>query len=497
MANYKEYNQEQLTMIQFDPEIHFAEGSFVRYVNDYFEENVDIKVFASKRKNDFGGAGAFNPIMLLKIIFYAFSQGIYSMRELSEKYLMRHIDFIYLSGYQYVEHSTLSIFINMYREEITDILTDAVYIANNLGYVSKDLIALDGSKVKANANKKFTWDYEVFKKKKKIYEKMTENLLKRAERLEAKYKKGDISKQEVEKERKNIERLENSYKNALGRIKEFLKETKEEDKDKKVNLIDPDSALMEKDKKIFQGYNCQISISDSGIIVSNEVNGKASDRGQLEERIQETSEDLRELKISKEEIKQISYLADKGYSHSEQVGNLVREGYDIYIPMKEYGQEVSEGENIRSKHCKIYKEGNKCYLECPGGQKMISNKVKTKKDLEYSCYVFYPDKEICKLCEYYNRCAGRIKRGKEFEIGCEVFNNLDEIEEIKEKMNSGAGKDKYNKRFWLGEFGFGIMKEHRRFRQFLVRGIEKVRLQWAMVCGAFNLSRIWALAESG
>jgi hypothetical protein len=121
---------------------------------------------------------------MLKIIFYAFSQGIYSMRKIASKFLSCHTAFIYLSGYQTVNHSTLFRFINYYLSEIQDIFTKILYITNNLGYVTKNLIAIDGCKIKANASKKFTGNYAIFEKKKKTYEKMIAKLLERANRIE-------------------------------------------------------------------------------------------------------------------------------------------------------------------------------------------------------------------------------------------------------------------------------------------------------------------------
>ena len=86
------------------------------------------------------------------------------MRELSGEYLEKHIDYIYLSGNQIGHHSILSCFINYYIDEIKEIFAVILYIANNMGYVSKQLVDIDGCKIKANASKKFTGNYENFLK---------------------------------------------------------------------------------------------------------------------------------------------------------------------------------------------------------------------------------------------------------------------------------------------------------------------------------------------
>ena len=111
-------------------------------------------------------------------------------------------------------------------------------------------------------------------------------------------------------------------------------------------------------------------------------------------------------------------------------------------------------------------------------------------------YKFYAKRKECPTCEHYINCAGTIKSGKkEFSLKKEIVDNLDELQKIREKMKTWEGRNKYNKRFWLGEHGFGIIKGKRKFEQFLVRGRDKVKQQWTMICIAFNLRKIWSLNE--
>ena len=83
-----------LGMVELSLSFNIPEGTFIRFLNDFFDKHIDVKTFEKKRNNDWGGKPAKHCLMMLKIIFYAFSMGIYSMRELSKQYLMKHIDFI-------------------------------------------------------------------------------------------------------------------------------------------------------------------------------------------------------------------------------------------------------------------------------------------------------------------------------------------------------------------------------------------------------------------
>jgi len=491
MVKYQEYNQEQNFFIAIDKDINFPEGSFVRFINDFVDKHIDINNFQEKRKNDKIGAPAKHAKMMLKVIFYGLSQGIYSMRMIASKYIPYHLDFIYLSGYQTVDHSTLSRFINLYRKEIIEIFTRTLYISHNMEYVTKELVAIDGCKIKANASKKFTGSYKTFQKRKETYKKMIKNLMERMERMNAREIKGEITKREVKKEKERIKRLKNSYNYALRRVEEFIEESNEDESKKKgqVNLIDRDSGLMEKDNKYFQGYNCQVAANDYGLIIHNDVTGKASDRGLTEDVVKETINKLKETGIEEKIIEGYNFLLDKGYHNSESIGNIMREGYKVLIPFHENkGIEVSS--KVLSNHCKISKKGKVCNIECPGGLK--ARREKAIKDRDNYFYKFFFYKGQCQGCKYYEKCSGLVKNAKKFSIKKEIFDNLKELNELRNKMKDKDKKDKYNKRMGIVEPVFGTIA-NRGFKTFLVRGKEKVKCQWSMLSTAFNLRRLFSL----
>ena len=491
MAKYQEYNQEQNYFIPIDQDINFPDGSFVRFVNDFIDKNTDMEIFEKKRKNDKVGAPAKHAKMMIKVIFYGLSQGIYSMRMIAGKYIPYHLDFIYLSGYQTVDHSTLSRFINTYREEIIEIFTRTLYITHNMGYVTKELIAIDGCKIKANASKKFTGSYKSFQRRKETYKKMIKNLMERLERVNAREEKAGITKEEVKKEKERIGRLERSYKYALRRIEKFMEEIEGEERKEEgqVNLIDRDSGLMEKDNKYFQGYNCQAAVNDYGIIMHNDVSGKSTDRGLTEEVVKGSIEKLKGTGIGEEELEGYSYLLDKGYHNSELIGKIMREGYEVLIPFPEK-KGIGKSRKVLSGHCKISKKGKVCEIECPGGLKAESDEAKKDRDNYFYKFFFY--KEQCGGCKYYEKCSGSVKKEKKFSIKREIFDNLKELNELRKKMKDKDKKDKYNKRMGIVEPVFGTIS-NRGFKTFLVRGIEKVKCQWSMLSTAFNLRRLFRL----
>ncbi len=362
-----------------------------------------------------------------------------------------------------------------------------------MGYITKKLIAIDGCKLKANASKKFTGDYEIFQKKKLLYEKMIVNLLKRSQRVEERENAGIIDKEEADKEIININRLEKNYSNSLDRIDNFLKDCKDEDKKKKINLTDKDSGLMQKGNKYFQGYNCQIGVNDNGILVMNDVLTSASDRGFGEDMVRQSISSLKENNYSDNEINKITFLLDKGYNDSSTIGNLLRDDYNILIPFYKRIS-IDEAKKISREHCKIWKDDNCCYLECPGGITKTSKKAVNDRGIYF--YKFFFNKSECKKCKYFMKCSGLIKNEKKFNVKREVLDNALEVDILKTRMDDIENIDLYNKRLAKAESVFGITTDKRGFNSFFVRGKEKVKCYWSMVSSVYNLRRIHSLTYS-
>jgi hypothetical protein len=251
-------------------------------------------------------------------------------------------------------------------------------------------------------------------------------------------------------------------------------------------LTDEDSCLLEKDNKYFSGYNCQAAVNEHGLIAMNTVVSKASERHITEEMVMVVNNNLIESGLS--ETKDINYLMDKGYHDSEAIGNLTRKSFNIFIPFHKR-KALENSKNVTSTHCRIWKQEGKCFLKCPGER--IFEQSKLSYDHGNYFYKFYVTREGCKDCKHSHKCIDLVKKQKRFAVKREVFDNLEELNNLREKMISQ--KDIYNKRLGIVEPVFGTITEHRRFKRFLVRGKEKVKTQWSMICSSFNLRRLFSL----
>ena len=131
-------------------------------------------------------------------------------------------------------------------------------------------------------------------------------------------------------------------------------------------------------------------------------------------------------------------------------------------------------------------EEEKDQFVCPNGEILVR-----KGEYEYNgkpLYAYYGAN--CGECPFRSECAGE---GKIRVITSDGYEG--ERRRMTAKMRSEAGKEEYKKRKETVEWPFGNIKQNMKFREFLTRGIEKVRVEHNLACTAHNLKVIWGKLE--
>ena len=149
-----------------DPERLKENNPLLSAIGSFVEEHIWLEPFEAKVRNDQGGAPAVHPKMMLKILFYSYASGVYSSREIEDR-MSWDPHYIYLSADQRMDHSTLCAFILRYQTEIKDIFSKLLYVMSEMGYVGLDFVAVDGTKIKANASRDFTGTRKISGEKRK------------------------------------------------------------------------------------------------------------------------------------------------------------------------------------------------------------------------------------------------------------------------------------------------------------------------------------------
>lgn len=148
MPNFREYNQEQMSFTPIIPANLLEEEHPSRIIDKVVELlNIDNIIETYKRE----GNPSYNPRMMLKVLFYAYFIGAMSCRKIWDNLKCR-ADFIFLSGNQVPDFRTINDFRKKHIELLPCLFSQIVHLCTQLEMVDFKYLAIDGQKIKANAN---------------------------------------------------------------------------------------------------------------------------------------------------------------------------------------------------------------------------------------------------------------------------------------------------------------------------------------------------------
>src|SRR5215510_12435759 len=255
MARYKETEQGQGLFLTVNLSEQLVPGTYEHTLNKLIDKKLDLSIFDQKYKNDYTGASAIKPGVLLKIILYCYSLGVISSRKIA-KMCKNHIIVKALAEDTEPHYTTISDFISGMSEEIETVFAEALLVCNEMKLIGGKMFAIDGCKLPSNASKEWSGT------KKELQEKY-EKLKKLSRKIIEKHRQNDrIGKKEQEADDKKFERLEKK----ADRILEFLL-THEDRKGSggeiiKSNVTDNESGKIKGPHGVIQGYN-GLAVSDS------------------------------------------------------------------------------------------------------------------------------------------------------------------------------------------------------------------------------------------
>ena len=482
MAKFKPFHEFQKPLIGFTPE------SFLDYVEtvlprDHLCRLVKEVVFsldteAIEATYSFLGQRTYHPKLLLSVLFYGYATGVRSSRKLAERCLSDHI-FIYLMQCYRPDHRTISDFRKNNLKAIERYFVDIIRIFSKLGYTSVGKIYLDGTKIKGNASAKRTKDKAGFEKWLSEITEEIASILKEAEVIDN--QEDNRCKTDTEQEILQKRLSDRTY--LKGKIEEALEIMKEENREK-INLTDRDANHMKSggSKDIRPGYNCQAAVTESGIIVAGEAVTEANDRNQLKPMIEWTESN------TQEKVKEVA--ADCGYGSYANYEYLEQREIDGYVPDSNFQQyksgEYEKEENRYHYSNFTYDSASDSYV-CPEGKQLRYWKTRTNKtDSRQWNHKVYKGTE-CGACQKRSLCT----KAKVRELLIDIREPL--LQKMREKLLTDDGKRKYFMRHYIIEPIFGHLKFNIGYRNFLLRGLEKVRAEFKLMCIGWNLKKMLKL----
>jgi transposase len=450
-------------------------------INAFIEEaSMPMKLYRLINRLDFKefhkrysvvGAPSYPAEDMLAVIMLAFSEGIFSSREI-EKKCKRDIYFMFLTEQREPDHSKIARFIKKYEKEIATIGAQIIALAQKEKIATFARIAIDGSKFSSASSKKHSMRSDQLERHGKY-------LQKRMEKTLTKIKETD------KKESKEIERLEKEQRKLQEKIekteraKKELEERKKLIKDKnhrechQINIEEMDARMMQ--PIATNGYNAQLSVdTQTGLIAAQEIVAARSDNNEFARQHEKT-----ESVLGEDENR--IYIADSGYISEATFEYIKQKRVNAYInDSREKENKASVEEFLRKKKRLTnydfrYDKGTNSFT-CPNSKTL----KETNKGI-YECHE-------CEGCELKMLCC----IGKDYKRTTKT-----KFTELREEMSAKVNQDKekMNARKAV-ERSFGHIKWNLGFRRFSRKGISGARVELNLLVLSINMVKIITIFSS-
>lgn len=373
---------------------------------------------------------------------------------------------MYLAEKTQPDFRTIARFRKSNKKLIKDAFKNTVDIASEHKLIDLSFISLDGSKIKAYSSRKRYFNKFALDKLDKAIDKMIEEDIEIDEIEEQLF--GDKEEGLTGMDKKGLKRIVREFNKRKNkkRIKENIQKAKKGIKDtaqKKISLTDPESRMMKTAKSYIEpSYNAQISVSRNQIVISNDVCQDGHDAHQFIPQIKNIKENIKLKKKTKIGL-------DCGYSDGENIKFAEDNRIDLYVPSRAQAQEF-DGKEQSLNHDK-YKYDWKRDELIVGRRRFYFKGA-------------YARKNGKKILMYYN---DKLKKKKDVPF------YFRERLRMKEKMDTKEGRLTYGLRKITVEPVIGNLKQNLGLREFLLRGLDNVKIEMNIVCIAHNLQKIWRM----
>jgi hypothetical protein len=452
--------------------------------------------------------------MMLKVIVYAYADKTYSSRRIA-KATRENIHFMWLTGNRPIDFMT----INRFRSErlkgiIEDIFTEVVHLLIMEKYIKFENYFLDGTKIEANANKySYVWKKSTNQYMDKLREKVvahlkeidimeaSENAEFGSEDLPETGNGREINSAAIEEFAKKVdERLSENpeskplktakkaiEKDYLPRMKKYEEQLEILGERNSYSKTDTDATFMrmKEDDTLKPGYNVQIGTEEQ-FITGYSVHQKPGDTTTLKGHIENLKGHM-EGQVPK------NVIADAGYGSEENYEYLEGENITGYVKYNTFHKETSKewkNDPTRAQNFQ-YDEASDRYTCTAGRVFEFIREIQEKTENGYTSTVREYECKECTGCEHRSKCVRSEKISANRKI--KVNPRLNELRlQARELLTSEIGLEMRKKRSVEVESVFGNIKGNYGVRRFLLRGLEKVIVEWGLYAIGHNMRKMVA-----
>jgi transposase len=436
-TRFRDYQPDQILLLPPSLRDWLPEGHLAYFIADTIDQ-MDLSCFYGRYEGDGRRNQPFEPRMMVKILLYGYCSGVFSSRKMARK-LVEDVAFRVLAAGNQPAHRTIAEFRQFHLAEFSQLFLEVLRLAGEAGMCKLGKIAVDGTKVNANASKHKAMSYKRMKEEEARLTAEIGALMQRAAAQDAQEdeaygpdRRGDELPEELQRRSSRLGKIREAMarlkerqakadrakgrqegderKSAKGGRKRYRREFGEPEDKSQDNFTDPDSRIMARGQSFEQCYNAQAAVDEeTRLIVATGLTQCAADHGQLLEMVEKVEW---QAGVSPKEV-----LADAGY-RDEVV-------------------------------------------------------LQTLEEKEIQAYV----------------AIGREPRLSDTPVSPQLPATL----RMREKLKTERGKARYARRKAIVEPVFGWIKEALGFRRFSLRGLTKVQAEWDLVCLAVNLKRMHVL----
>ena len=421
---FRPYDPEQQFLLPPSLDDWLPQEHPARFVSELLDR-LDLSAITTPYEKEERGYPPYHPVMMTKVIFYGYVAGVYSSRRIA-KALETDVAFRWLAAQNRPDHRTICLFRKTHRVALCGLFQQVLDACVRMKLVKLGTVAIDGSRIKANASKHKAMSAKRMREKRDDLSRQVQEWLDRSDREDddedKRYgasRRGDEMPEHLASKQKRLEKIDEALRELEREAEQAAREAGKDPAEAKVpdkaqkNFTDPESKILKASDGFIQGYNAQIAVDAAHqVIVACDVVPHGNDQLNFLLMIDRVLESVGQPPAHT--------IADNGYFSEAGIWGATARGTEPLIAA-----------------------GRTRHGELPIAQR------------------------------------GRIPA------------NLTAKERMRRKLSTKRAHAIYALRKTIVEPVFGQMKAARGFRQFLMRGLKAVRAEWALVCTAHNILKLW------
>lgn len=297
---FREWNPEQTMMFPPTALDFVGKDELVPFIRNLVLEQLDLSEIVDQYQEE-RGYPPFHPVMMTALLLYSYCQGIYSSRKMARACRQR-VDFLALTGMQKPDYRTVNLFRQRHLKALGGLFKQVLQLCEKAGLVKLGHVALDGTKIRANASKNKSLSYATMKRSEDRLKAEVERWFAEAERIDREEdelygpdKSGDELPEWVSDKQERLKRIQRAKAELEAEAKAIQEAGPDPNKTghkpkptgvpgekQQRNLTDSESRLMKSGDSFVQGYNAQAAVdSHKQIIVAQNLNNNGSDMHQM------------------------------------------------------------------------------------------------------------------------------------------------------------------------------------------------------------------------